>query len=433
IIVYRISGDALERCRCLLDYGYPAVFGDAMLHEVTYEDIEGIGRHIEDQRVGRLRQLFPIGFVDLIRAIPGKETHRRGMFSGGQRDAGISGGAECGGDAGHELIGDLVSYEGLQFVQDIGKDRDVAAFEADDKKTGAGMFDQQRIDLGLRSRALAFVLFAHGDDLGIGPGIIAEDVRAHETVYDHDIRALQPAQRFDGEQFRITRAGARQDHFADMVIRGVHYLLQHQRSNGNKTGFIDQDRAAAGREIVVSVKGQGRGGADRNTNDIIQTGLPGRRLFFQGIHIKPVFELADGAADPKASDLYDVFVARDQGLAVHPAKQGLEFLFHLRRTRAGDQQVTAADIDIVFQLEYDALRGEGLFHFAAADFDGPNACGETGRQHRYGITLAIDAAGDLAGVAAVVMQFFRLRPDDILYAQTAAFEICVDVERGIFE
>jgi hypothetical protein len=84
------------------------------------------------------------------------------------------------------------------------------------------MFDELRIDLGLRSRTLAFILFAHGDDLGIGPGIITEDVRAHQPIDDHDVCALQPAQRFDGEQFRVTRAGACKDHFADMVIRGIH-------------------------------------------------------------------------------------------------------------------------------------------------------------------------------------------------------------------
>src|SRR5581483_639559 len=110
IIVYRIGRDTLHRGSGLLDHGYPFVFGDLMTYQLADQGIERFGRHIEHQRVRRLRELLPIAFIDRIRPVTRQKTDSGGMFSCRQRDARIGGSAEGRGDARYQLVRDLMPY-----------------------------------------------------------------------------------------------------------------------------------------------------------------------------------------------------------------------------------------------------------------------------------------------------------------------------------
>jgi hypothetical protein len=103
------------------------------------------------------------------------------------------------------------------------------------------------------------------------------------------------------------------------------------------------------------------------------------------------------------------------------------------RALAIDQQIAPADIDIVFQLEDNAERGKRFFHFPAAGFDAGDAAGQARWQCGDHVAFAPGSAGDLAGIAAVIMQGFGLRPDDILYRQPAAGPIDILFDFRLFQ
>src|SRR6185312_4103660 len=217
------------------------------------------------------------------------------------------------------------------------------------------------------------------------------------------------------------------------TCRTLSLLLDHAGPHGYKTGFIDQDGSASGRQIAIGIERKRRGGADRRPDDIVQSCLSGRRQFFQGVHIQAVSDLFYQSPDGTAADLHQLFIPRQQRLAMHPAEQDLELLSNLGRVNAIRDQVAAADIDIVFQAKDDALRGVGFFNFPAAAFDRQDAAGQARGKDGHGVSLAVGAAGYLARITAIVMVFLRLRADDVLYAEPAAFQIGVDADRGRFQ
>ena len=92
------------------------------------------------------------------------------------------------------------------FFGSTAKDERVAALEADDAAIRARMLDHQRVDLFL-SDALCAAAFADVDDFGGGRSEIENRLR-NEVVVEDDVGGLDKAQRFDGEQVGIARAGA---------------------------------------------------------------------------------------------------------------------------------------------------------------------------------------------------------------------------------
>src|SRR5215469_16618033 len=138
------------------------------------------------------------------------------MAPGRQRYAGIGGRAQGSGDTGYQLIGNLVDDQCLQFVEDVGEDGDIAPFQPDDQFPLQGMFYQQVIDDGLRSRIGMMRLFADRDDQCILPDVIVKDLRAYQPVCNDDIRAVEPAKGLDREQLGITGSCSRQNDFTDM-------------------------------------------------------------------------------------------------------------------------------------------------------------------------------------------------------------------------
>jgi hypothetical protein len=73
----------------------------------------------------------------------------------GDGDAGGLGGGDRGADAGHELVGDAGLAQDLGLLAAAAEHHGVAALEPDDPQAGAGLVEQEAVDLVLVGDGLA--------------------------------------------------------------------------------------------------------------------------------------------------------------------------------------------------------------------------------------------------------------------------------------
>ena len=82
------------------------------------------------------------GFVFRRVLVTRDERHRGGVRAVCHRDAGDAGSADGGGDAGHDLEGDVVGREMLHLLAATPEDERVPALQADDGLALACEFDE---------------------------------------------------------------------------------------------------------------------------------------------------------------------------------------------------------------------------------------------------------------------------------------------------
>ena len=138
----------------------------------------------------------------------GGEDYARCAVAVGQRAANGSGRGKGGGDAGNNLKWNAGFGQRGHLFGGAAEDKRIAALEADDAAAGAGVLDHQRVDFFLRDGLHAAAL-AHIDDLGGGRRQIKNRLR-NKVVVQNEVGGLNEAQRLDGQQLRVTGAGADQ-------------------------------------------------------------------------------------------------------------------------------------------------------------------------------------------------------------------------------
>ena len=154
------------------------------------------------------------------------------MFAMGQRDAGIGGAGDGGGDAGHHFVADAVRTQRLQFLAAAAEHERVAALQPHHALAGLRERDQLRIDLGLRVAAVAGML-ADADAFRIATRQLQHLVADQAVVQDH-VGFVQHAQCAQGQQAGIAGAGTDQRDRASCCRRFVFAQRGIERALGGQ-------------------------------------------------------------------------------------------------------------------------------------------------------------------------------------------------------
>ena len=137
----RAHDDALALRGAALDHGHRlgrrAAGGDEPLHD----GVEAGDAHVEHQRRRRARQLGPGDRARLLAValVAGGEGDRAGEAPVRERDAGVGGRGDGGGDAGHDDEGHARVDQRLGLLAAAAEDERIAALEAHDDLARAGL------------------------------------------------------------------------------------------------------------------------------------------------------------------------------------------------------------------------------------------------------------------------------------------------------
>ena len=123
----------------------------------------------------------------------------------GDRDARVRRDPDTGRHAGHDLERDSMPPQILRLLGPAAEDHGISSLEADNRQAGAGVLDEQRIDLVLVECAMP-ARFARADLEGVGRGEV-EQARTCEMIIDDGVAPAQelgpaPGQESRGRQAR---------------------------------------------------------------------------------------------------------------------------------------------------------------------------------------------------------------------------------------
>ncbi len=177
-----------------------------MYKQIRAECVETGHTHVYRQGLPFLRQRAPVDGVERVLGVGGDEAHRLRVFSMRQRNAGIGGAGQRGGDAGHDFESDAVLAQEFQFLAAATKDKRVATLQPNHPLASASVLQHQRVDSNLR-RMVITRLFSDLDKFGVAARE-REYFFTHQAIVQDDIGLVEQAQRAQGQQSRIAGAGA---------------------------------------------------------------------------------------------------------------------------------------------------------------------------------------------------------------------------------
>ena len=108
--------------------------------------------HIDRDRRAREREPGPAGQRLAVGVMAGGEDQRRRGVAERQRNFGLRRGGEGGGDAGHDVEGDVGRAERRHLLAGPAEDQRIARLEPDDAVAVPRLADEERVDLVLAER-----------------------------------------------------------------------------------------------------------------------------------------------------------------------------------------------------------------------------------------------------------------------------------------
>ena len=138
----------------------------------------------------------------------GDEAHRLRVIAMGQRDAGVGGAGQRGGDAGHDFVADAVRAQEFEFFAAAAKNESVATLQAHHTLAGAGVFEHERMDCFLRYMMMARCL-ADFDAFSVAAGEV-EHFGADQTVVQDHVGFVEQTQAAQRQQAGVAGTGADQ-------------------------------------------------------------------------------------------------------------------------------------------------------------------------------------------------------------------------------
>ena len=213
--------DALFRARAVLDQRERRRCGTAMREQTITQRIKASHAHIHRQRLFFLRKCAPVERVERIFAMRSHQSQRLRVFAMSQRNAGVGGAGQRGGDAGYDFESDVVRAQEFQFFAATTEHKRIAALEPDDALAAAGVFEHQRVDAFLRG-VVSAGFFRNFDEFGIAPGHV-QHISADQAVVQNHVGLVEQAQRAQGQQPRIAGAGADEGNASQTIRRSCRF------------------------------------------------------------------------------------------------------------------------------------------------------------------------------------------------------------------
>ena len=210
-----LVGDGAQRGPhgVLLGTGAPAHRGrrrvrrQAAFQEPRHDLGQSADAHEHDDRAPEAGDGSPVELAALGGIlVTGDHRERGGGVAEGDRDAGVGGRRDRGGDAGNDLVGHPRVLQRRRLLAAPGEHERVAALQAHDLLTGQAPLDEQGIDVLLGHHGVAGAL-GHTDALGVGRGQI-EEGRHREPVVDDDVGTSHHLDPSHGHQAGIAGSGA---------------------------------------------------------------------------------------------------------------------------------------------------------------------------------------------------------------------------------
>ena len=161
--------------------------------------------HHHDDRPTDLRQVLPGDGFARDRFVAGDDRYCPGVTAVRDRHAGGRGSGDGRAHARHHLVGHAGGGERIDLFAATAEQVGIAALQPDDRAPRPAERDEQVVDDALHvtaARALPDI-----DPLGCRRRQ-GEDALGHEAVVQHHLGRGQDAGRLQGQQLRITRAGA---------------------------------------------------------------------------------------------------------------------------------------------------------------------------------------------------------------------------------
>ena len=168
----------------------------------------------------------------------------------------------------------------------------------------------------------------------------------------------------------------------------------------------------------------GAGEAQPHRADVVQRHL-GRVARLERVHVDDAVDALDDGAHGAGRVLDAEARTRQQRPLAHPADGRLERPRGHGLIVGIDEHVAARHVDLVLEPDRDGHARRRLVDRAVGRVDRRDAGAQAGRQHEHVVAGAPHAAGDLAGVAAVVVVLVGHRPDHPLDGEAAVGEIAV--------
>ncbi len=212
-------------------------------------------------------------------------------------------------------------------------------------------------------------------------------------------------------------------------------VAQHHAGGHGAVGVrVDEDERPGARVPGVLVEEQRNLGAQRNAAKLVELQRRRGLVAVQRVDIEAVIERGHLGVRGAGGVLDDVIAAGLERRAVcHPAHRRVELLRDPGLVVGAGDQVSPRDVDLVGQRHGHGHRRERFFHRTIRALDRGDAGVLADGQHHDLVPGAHDAAGDGAGVAAVVLMFAGVRPDDVLHREPHVDHVAITGDVHLFE
>ena len=225
--------------------------------------------------------------------------------------------------------------------------------------------------------------------------------------------ALAPRQRrLVPDHVRAVRAGRR----AGVLVR----LEHHAGRDGGVGRLVDEDEGAGDAVALVRLGHHRRGEVEVDEADVVERELARVGDVLEPLDVEPRVDRLDPRAHAARGVLEHVAGAGRGRRVGHPAQPRLEPAGDRRGVAGRADQVAAAGVDVVGEHDGDRLRRDGLLDRPVEGVDAGDRGALALREHEHLVAGPQDAAGHLAGGAAVVG-----RAHDPLDGQPRVVEVAV--------
>ena len=153
----------------------------------------------------------------------------------------------------------------------------------------------------------------------------------------------------------------------------------------------------------------------------------------QRVDVEAVLDVLDQRPARAGGVLDRQLLARTQRLVGHPADHRVDVLAGLRGVLRAADHVAAGDVDVVLEPDGHRHRRERLVDLLVEQVDAGDLAGHARGQHEDVVAGLQHAAGDLAGVAAVVVVVVGLGADDVLHREAGVDEVAVGGDVDVLE